>query len=123
MTDTPAFPQLLSLIDDRSAALRDAVAAAPDLQARVPGCPAWTLRDLVAHLGRVQRFWAVVVRAAAAAPPPREAVGDTEPRGDLLQAAVASSQRDGSMDSSGSPAGYSVGGSPAQSGGRWSTVL
>jgi hypothetical protein len=37
MTDTPPYAELLSLIDDRSAALRDAVAAAADLGARVPG--------------------------------------------------------------------------------------
>jgi uncharacterized protein (TIGR03083 family) len=32
------------------------------ISGRVPSCPAWTLRDLVAHLGRVQRFWAHTVR-------------------------------------------------------------
>ena len=35
------------------------------LDARVPGCPDWTLRDLAEHLARVQRFWAGVVRAGA----------------------------------------------------------
>jgi uncharacterized protein (TIGR03083 family) len=85
MSDVPQFPALLSQIDDRSAALRDAVAAAPDLEARVPGCPDWTLRDLVTHLGAVQRFWAVTVRAAdASGPPSAEAIGDRSPRGDLL---------------------------------------
>jgi len=74
------------LVAERSAAFRDTVAAAPDLDARVPGCPDWSLRDLVAHLGRVQRFWSVVVRAGAAdGPPPPDVVGDTEPRGDLLE--------------------------------------
>lgn len=86
MTDTPPFADLLTLLDDRSAALREAVASAPDLRARVPGCPDWTLRDLVAHLGEVQRFWAVVVRAGAAdGPPPPEARGDMAPHGDLLE--------------------------------------
>jgi len=33
------------------------------LDRTVPSCPEWQLRDLVAHLGRVQRFWALVVRA------------------------------------------------------------
>ena len=42
-----------------------------DLDARVPGCPEWALRDLAAHLGRVQRFWAGVVRVGADAKPPR----------------------------------------------------
>jgi hypothetical protein len=45
MTAVPSFPELLFLIDDRSAALREALAAAPDLEARVPGCPDWSLRD------------------------------------------------------------------------------
>jgi len=84
MTETPSFPELLNLVDERSAALRDAVAAAPDLEAPVPGCPGWSLRDLVAHLGEVQRFWSVVVRAGEAdGPPPDGVIGDTEPHGDL----------------------------------------
>jgi len=33
------------------------------LDRRVPGCPDWTLRELAWHLGRVQQFWALVVRA------------------------------------------------------------
>ena len=35
------------------------------LDARVPGCPEWALRDLAAHLGHVQRFWVSIVRAGA----------------------------------------------------------
>jgi uncharacterized protein (TIGR03083 family) len=42
--------------------------------APVPGCPGWTLADLVWHLGEVQHFWAWVVRTRAtdpaAYPPP-----------------------------------------------------
>ena len=38
---------------------------ASSLDRRVPSCPDWTLRDLAWHLGRVQRFWASVVRAGA----------------------------------------------------------
>jgi len=85
--ETPALPFdfLLSLIDVRSAALRDAVAAAAVSDARVPGCPDWDLRDLVAHVGAVQRFWAVVVRAGSTTgPPPASELGDREPTGDLL---------------------------------------
>jgi uncharacterized protein (TIGR03083 family) len=86
MTDTPPFAELLILIDERSAALRDAVAATGDLGARVPGCPEWTLRDLVAHLGGVQRFWALVVRQAdPAAPPTAEQFPDAQPPADLSQ--------------------------------------
>jgi len=39
------------------------------LDAGVPGCPEWLLRDLAWHLGRVQRFWAGVVRAGGDAQP------------------------------------------------------
>jgi uncharacterized protein (TIGR03083 family) len=37
-------------------------------RARVPGCPAWNLADLVWHLSRVQHFWAWVVRTRATDP-------------------------------------------------------
>jgi len=46
-----------------------AVARAADDGVRVPSCPAWTVRDLVAHLGRVQRFWAAMVRRGGTEPP------------------------------------------------------
>ena len=36
--------------------------------ARVPGCPDWTLADLVWHLGQVQHFWTWIVRTRAADP-------------------------------------------------------
>ena len=36
--------------------------------AQVPGCPAWTLADLVWHLAEVQHFWAWVVRSRAEDP-------------------------------------------------------
>src|ERR1700709_2096424 len=36
--------------------------------ARVPGCPDWTLADLVWHLAEVQNFWAWVVRTRAVDP-------------------------------------------------------
>jgi uncharacterized protein (TIGR03083 family) len=86
MTQTPSFPELLSLVDERSAVLRAVVVAAPDLRAPVPGCPEWSLHELVAHLGRVHRFWAVVVAAGEAdGPPPHESVAGAEPHGDLLQ--------------------------------------
>ncbi|MFF4364766.1 maleylpyruvate isomerase N-terminal domain-containing protein [Streptomyces sp. NPDC001594] len=68
------FSGLLRLIDERSAAFRAAVTAAPDLDARVPGCPEWTLFDLAQHLGGGDRFWAAVVGAGPAGEPPAEAV-------------------------------------------------
>ncbi|MFI7597888.1 maleylpyruvate isomerase family mycothiol-dependent enzyme [Actinoplanes sp. NPDC049681] len=84
MTRIPPYRDLLELIDERATAFRAAVAAA-DPGAKVPGCPAWTVHDLVAHLGAVHRFWAVTVAAGPAeAPPAEEAIGDRTPHGDLL---------------------------------------
>jgi uncharacterized protein (TIGR03083 family) len=48
-------------IASASAAFADLIDGA-DLDARVPSCPEWSARDLVGHLGRVQRFWAANVR-------------------------------------------------------------
>ncbi len=74
MSSTPPFPELLPLIESRSAALSEAAREAPDLAAPVPGCPDWSLRDLVTHLGRVQRFWAVTVADGDPSKPPTAAV-------------------------------------------------
>lgn len=74
---------MLAAIEDRSVALR--TAAEGSLDARVPGCPDWSVADLIAHLGEVQLFWTAVVGAGeAAGPPDPEVVGDTTPHGDLL---------------------------------------
>jgi uncharacterized protein (TIGR03083 family) len=81
----PPYPDLLDLIDERATAFREAAAAA-DRAARVPGCPDWTVSDLVAHLGEVHRFWAVTVAAGPAdGPPSAEALGDRTPHGDLFE--------------------------------------
>ena len=50
-----------------------AVVDTGDLDTRVPSCPDWALRDLVAHLGRVQRFWAATVRKGVDVDPTRPA--------------------------------------------------
>ncbi|WP_335983035.1 maleylpyruvate isomerase family mycothiol-dependent enzyme [Streptomyces sp. CA2R106] len=63
MQETLDFPDLLRLIDERSAAFRAAIASAPDLDVRVPTCPDWTLSDLVQHLGEGRRAWAATVAA------------------------------------------------------------
>jgi uncharacterized protein (TIGR03083 family) len=77
------FPEMLRLIDERSATFRATVAAAPDLGVPVPTCPDWTLDDLAQHLGEGQRRWAATVAAGpatakatvdATAPQDREAV-------------------------------------------------
>ncbi|KRV50342.1 hypothetical protein AQ490_14685 [Wenjunlia vitaminophila] len=82
---TLAFPEFLDLIEDRSAALRGAAAGPADLEVRVPGCPDWSLRDLVAHLGFVQRFWAATIAAGPRdAPPNRAAIDGADPHGDLV---------------------------------------
>ncbi|MGW3917864.1 maleylpyruvate isomerase family mycothiol-dependent enzyme, partial [Streptomyces sp. NPDC005070] len=70
MTESLEFSALLQLIDERSAAFRSAVAAAPSLDAPVPSCPGWTLFDLVQHLGTGQRWWAAIVAAGPAEAPP-----------------------------------------------------
>ena len=57
-------PDFLAWIE-RDSETFASVLAGGDLDARVPGCPDWALRDLAAHLGRVQRFWAAVVRVGA----------------------------------------------------------
>jgi len=81
MTSPLPFPELLDLIAERSAVLRQAVTSG-EPGFRVPGCPDWSLRDLVAHLGAVQRWWAHVVTAGPADSAPPFAEGD--PAGDLL---------------------------------------
>src|SRR3954468_15930760 len=71
---TLEFPVLLRLIDERSFALRAAVASAPRLEAQVPTCPEWTLLDLVQHLGNSHRRWAATVAAGPADAPPDETI-------------------------------------------------
>ncbi|GAB3075160.1 maleylpyruvate isomerase N-terminal domain-containing protein [Pedococcus soli] len=55
------LPDLLRLIDERSVAFRAAIAAAPDLDAQVPTCPDWTLRDLARHIGMGRFTWGATV--------------------------------------------------------------
>ncbi|AUG75419.1 hypothetical protein CFP65_0456 [Kitasatospora sp. MMS16-BH015] len=70
MTESFEYATLLQLIDERSAAFRSAVAAAPGVDAPVPSCPEWTVFDLVQHLGTGQRWWATIVTTGAAEAPP-----------------------------------------------------
>jgi len=67
-----AFPDLLRLIDERSAAFRAAVAAAPSLDVRMPTHPARTLFDHVQHVGMGRRKAAAIVAAGPADGPPEE---------------------------------------------------
>lgn len=92
MTQTPAFEDLLALVQDRSAALRSSVAASPDLDVRVPSCPDWSLRDLVEHLTEVHRFWAAAVVAGPSEKPPTVAPADDTLSADLLARSAAATQ-------------------------------
>lgn len=90
MTSTLSYERMLAHVAERSAVLRSCVAGV--LDAPVPGCPEWTGRDLVAHLGEVQRFWAAVVAADTAGGPPADGdVPHRKPSGDLLDWSEGSS--------------------------------
>jgi uncharacterized protein (TIGR03083 family) len=69
------FPDLLRLIDERSAAFRAAVGSAPSLDAQVPTCPEWTLMDLARHIGEGRRAWAATVAAGPTATAKASPVG------------------------------------------------
>ncbi|MFJ5884564.1 maleylpyruvate isomerase family mycothiol-dependent enzyme [Kitasatospora cineracea] len=71
------FPEVLRLIEDRSAAFRAALVSVPDLDVQVPTCPDWTLRELAQHLGDGRRRQAAIVAAGPGAEPPAR----TDPRG------------------------------------------
>jgi uncharacterized protein (TIGR03083 family) len=60
----PSRDELIDWIETESDAFA-ATIRADALDHRVPGCPEWTLRELVWHLGVVQRFWARDVRRGA----------------------------------------------------------
>ncbi|MEA5362489.1 maleylpyruvate isomerase N-terminal domain-containing protein [Amycolatopsis sp., V23-08] len=77
MHNTVEFPEVLRLIEDRSAAFRAAIASAADLGLRVPACPDWTLRELAQHLGDGRRRQAAIVAAGPGAEPPAK----TDPKG------------------------------------------
>ncbi|MCN9242930.1 maleylpyruvate isomerase family mycothiol-dependent enzyme [Streptomyces sp. RY43-2] len=70
MTQTPPFEELLSQIEERSAALLQVCDSADDLGSAVPSCPGWSLRDLLVHLTQAQRFWTAVVQAGPSEQPP-----------------------------------------------------
>lgn len=63
--------EYLPVLEEADARFADAAAEAVlarGWSAPVPGCPGWTLADLVWHLAAVQHFWAWVVRTRAADP-------------------------------------------------------
>lgn len=93
MNTTLEFADLLELIDERAAAFRAVIAAAPSLDVQVPTCPEWTLFDLAKHLGEGRRAWAATVIAGpdaqSKAVPVGEPVAPTE-RAALLDWLAAS---------------------------------
>jgi len=92
MSRTPDFADLLVLIQERSAALRGSAASASSLDARVPSCPGWSLRDLVEHVAQVHRFWAAAVAAGPSDKPPTVVPVDHAPPAGLLAGAAAATK-------------------------------
>ncbi|MEU9089891.1 maleylpyruvate isomerase family mycothiol-dependent enzyme [Streptomyces sp. NPDC048428] len=92
MTQPPSFEELLSLVQDRSDALRSSIAGVPDQAVRVPSCPDWSLRDLVEHVTEVQRFWAAAVAAGPSEKPPTVAPADDAPPAGLLARSAAATE-------------------------------
>jgi uncharacterized protein (TIGR03083 family) len=97
--DPTAVPDLVAAWRTQNRALVDLVRAA-DLGTPVPTCPGWTLRQLVTHVGRGDRWAATMVaQRAETAVDPRSVADGKPPAGgveawlaagvDLLAAAVA----------------------------------
>ncbi|MGH2774679.1 MAG: maleylpyruvate isomerase family mycothiol-dependent enzyme [Actinomycetota bacterium] len=79
---TLSHERYLEAIERESAALAEA--ARGNLDARVPSCPEWSMRNLVGHIGRVQRFWGEM--AERALQDPADAHNHDPPEGvDLVQ--------------------------------------
>ncbi|MFB8761577.1 maleylpyruvate isomerase family mycothiol-dependent enzyme [Nocardiopsis alba] len=66
--DTPRY---LTALREQGTALAEA--AEGRLHARVPGCPEWTMADLVWHVGEVHHFWRTIASGALADPEGYEA--------------------------------------------------
>ncbi|HYX95321.1 MAG TPA: maleylpyruvate isomerase family mycothiol-dependent enzyme [Geodermatophilus sp.] len=62
------YLQVLQESDDRFAGAAAEAVLARGWRAPVPGCPGWSLADLVWHLAEVQHFWTWVVRTRASDP-------------------------------------------------------
>jgi uncharacterized protein (TIGR03083 family) len=56
------FTDMIEAIAAESRRLSDMVGSL-DLEARVPSCPEWSVRDLAHHIGEVQWYWGENVRA------------------------------------------------------------
>lgn len=96
--ETVEYLPALRRVDARFAEAAAAAVLDHGWAARVPGCPDWSLADLVWHLAEVQRFWAWVVRTRAESPaayvepvrhPDDELLGYAAARSAELEAALA----------------------------------
>lgn len=56
------FAEIVDAVAAESRRLAEIVASS-DLEAIVPSCPAWNVRDLARHIGEVQWYWAENIRA------------------------------------------------------------
>lgn len=61
-----------------------AVVAGADQDAPVAACPGWAVRDVAAHVGEVQRFWAEVLRRGSTEHPLAAEVPVEAPGADLV---------------------------------------
>jgi uncharacterized protein (TIGR03083 family) len=96
--ETDQYLPALRRVDERFAEAATAAVLDHGWAAPVPGCPGWSLADLVWHLATVQRFWAWVVRTRAQDPsgyvapvrhPDDELLGYGAARSAELEAALA----------------------------------
>ncbi len=74
----------ISAIAEQNAAFTAAVSAPGALDRQVPSCPGWTVADLVFHLGEVQAFWTLVLRAGGGLPSDADEAAAKDPGDDLL---------------------------------------
>jgi uncharacterized protein (TIGR03083 family) len=88
MTNAFAFDRYCAEIIEQTRLFRSTLKDAR-LDARVPGCPEWTLRDLAVHLGDGHRRAAELVRTRAASFLPPDQVPGRGGPADLPEAAVA----------------------------------
>ena len=89
MSDLPF--DAFALIDAHSAGLADLAQGRLDLS--VPGCPGWTVADLVAHTTEVQWFWATIVEDRLAEPPGEDRRPARVADAELVQALRAQTAR------------------------------
>jgi uncharacterized protein (TIGR03083 family) len=78
------YEEFVAAIRAGSDRLGDAAEAA-GTAASVPSCPDWTVGDLLAHVGGVQRFWTAFVRDPSIDPPYFAAMTATPPDDDPFE--------------------------------------